>query len=59
MQRQDMTALRAELSSLRMSRVMGRVSAVQGNTLRISGLSSEARLGDRVDIRRRSGAPLT
>ncbi|WP_339672682.1 FliI/YscN family ATPase [uncultured Roseovarius sp.] len=59
MQRQDMAALRAELSSLRMSRVMGRVSAVQGNTLRISGLSSEARLGDRVDIRRRSGAPLT
>ncbi|HAW49021.1 MAG TPA: flagellum-specific ATP synthase FliI [Roseovarius sp.] len=54
-----MAALRAELSSLRMSRVMGRVSAVQGNTLRISGLSSEARLGDRVDIRRRSGAPLT
>jgi flagellum-specific ATP synthase len=59
MQRQDMAALRAEISSLRVSRVMGRVSAVQGNTLRISGLSSEARLGDRVDIRRRSGAPLT
>jgi flagellum-specific ATP synthase len=59
MQIQDMAALRAEISSLRVSRVMGRVSAVQGNTLRISGLSSEARLGDRVDIRRRSGAPLT
>ena len=59
MQRQDMAALRAELSSLRLSRVIGRVSAVQGNTLRISGLSSEARLGDRVDIRRRSGAPLS
>lgn len=59
MHKQDMAALQAEISSLRVARVMGRVSAVQGNTLRISGLSSEARLGDRVEIRRRTGGALT
>lgn len=37
---------------------MGRVSAVQGNALQISGLSSEARLGDRVVVQRRSDGEL-
>jgi flagellum-specific ATP synthase len=56
--RQDMAGLRAEISALRPIRMMGRVSAVQGNALQISGLSSEARLGDRVVVQRRSDGAL-
>ncbi|KJS40683.1 MAG: ATP synthase [Roseovarius sp. BRH_c41] len=56
--RQDMAGLRAEISALRPIRMMGRVSAVQGNALQISGLSSEARLGDRVVVQRRSDGEL-
>ncbi|WP_198134875.1 FliI/YscN family ATPase [Roseovarius sp. 217] len=56
--RQDMAGLRAEISALRPMRMMGRVSAVQGSSLQISGLSAEARLGDRVVIQRRSDGAL-
>lgn len=56
--RQDMTGLQAEISALRPMRMMGRVSAVQGNALRISGLSAVARLGDRIVIQRRAGGML-
>ncbi|MDA3859297.1 MAG: flagellum-specific ATP synthase FliI, partial [Roseovarius sp.] len=35
------------------------MSAVKGNTLRVSGLSSAARLGDRVRIQTHAGAVLT
>ncbi|EAQ24203.1 H+-transporting two-sector ATPase, flagellum-specific [Roseovarius sp. 217] len=53
-----MAGLRAEISALRPMRMMGRVSAVQGSSLQISGLSAEARLGDRVVIQRRSDGAL-
>ncbi|MGX0974701.1 flagellum-specific ATP synthase [Roseovarius sp. MBR-51] len=56
--RQDMAGLRAEISALRPMRMMGRVTTVQGNALRISGLSAVARLGDRVVIQRRSDGTL-
>lgn len=50
MNRQDMAGLRAEISALRPMRMMGRVCAVQRNTLRVSGLSAVARCGDRIMV---------
>ncbi|SFB05477.1 flagellum-specific ATP synthase [Poseidonocella pacifica] len=47
--------LGAELSSLQMSFPVGRVAAVEGGTLLVSGLSRHARVGDQLQIRRRSG----
>lgn len=55
----SLDSLQAEISSLQAVRTVGRVSAVQGNTLRVSGLSGAARLGDRVRIQSRAGAVLT
>jgi len=57
--RNNLDSLHAEISSLRAVRTVGRVSSVQGNTLRVSGLSSAARLGDRVRIQTRAGVILT
>jgi len=57
--RNNLDSLYAEISSLRAVRTVGRVSSVQGNTLRVSGLSSAARLGDRVRIQTRAGVILT
>ncbi|MDT8325894.1 MAG: FliI/YscN family ATPase [Roseovarius sp.] len=59
MNRNSLESLQAEISSLKAVRTVGRVSAVQGNTLRVSGLSASACLGDRVRIRTRAGAVLT
>lgn len=56
--RQDMAGLQAEISALRPTRLIGRVCLVQGNALRISGLSAIARLGDRIVIQRRLGGTL-
>jgi len=55
----DMANLQAEIATLSPVRVVGRVSAVQGATLRISGVSHEAQLGDRLQVLRRSGDALS
>ncbi len=49
----DLTCLHAEIATLKAVRVTGRVRAVQGSTIRISGFGAKARLGDRVRIMRR------
>ncbi len=55
----NLDCLGAEIASLRAERVIGRVRAVHGNTLHISGLGSEARVGDRLKIMRRDGGWLS
>ncbi len=55
----SLASLQAEIAMLEPVRVVGRVSAVEGSVLRISGLSSEACLGDRIRIYRRSGGILS
>lgn len=59
MDKNNLGGLRAEISSLQAVRPVGRVSAVLGSTLRVSGLSGVARLGDRVRIQTHSGETLT
>ncbi len=59
MTRPGLAALQAEISILEAVRVIGRVCAVEGNVLRITGFADMARLGDRVCIHRRDGACLT
>jgi flagellum-specific ATP synthase len=48
--------MQAEISALSAAHVVGRVVAVQGGVLRVSGLSGIARLGDRVRVALRGGA---
>lgn len=57
--RPSLASLQAEIATLDAVRAVGRVSAVEGAVLRISGLSSEACLGDRIRIYRRSGGILS
>lgn len=59
MARNNLGGLRAEISSLQAVRPVGRVSAVLGSTLRVSGLSAVARLGDRARIQTRGGEMLS
>lgn len=59
MPKNHLEGLQAEIASLRAMRQVGRVSALLGGTLRVSGLSGVARLGDRVRIEARSGEMLT
>ncbi|MGX0877481.1 flagellum-specific ATP synthase [Roseovarius sp. MBR-154] len=54
----QLEGLRAELSALSATHPIGRVTAVQGGALHVSGLSRAARLGDRVRIQTRAGAVL-
>src|SRR6056297_4235870 len=51
--------MEAEISALSATHAVGRVVAVQGGILRVSGLSAAARLGDRVRVARQGGGPLT
>lgn len=53
MTKSDLSCLHAEIATLQSVRVLGRVRAIQGGTIRISGFGSKARLGDRVRIMRR------
>lgn len=55
----DLAALQAQLSNLKTVRPIGRVCAVEGNILRVQGLSGEARLGDRVLVHRHDGPGLS
>lgn len=55
----DLEGLGAEIASLHAVHTIGRVSAVSGATLEISGLSQAARLGDGLCVRRRDGSELS
>lgn len=52
-------ALSAQISDLQAVRPIGRVCAVEGNMLRVGGLGSVARIGDRLRVMRRDAAPIT
>lgn len=54
----DLSRLNSEISALRAVRKVGRVSAVDGGLLRISGLGRDARIGDQIRIYRRDGGDL-
>jgi len=59
MTQNQIDGLRAEISALCALHDVGRVASVQGAALRVSGLSSSARLGDRVRIHTREGQTRT
>lgn len=46
------------LSRIRTTRSLGRVTSVKGGMITASGLDGEARIGDRVEVRRRDGTLL-
>lgn len=50
----DLSCLHAEISTIKAEKVVGRVRAVHGGTIKIGGFGSEARLGDRIRILRQS-----
>ncbi|SEL26643.1 FliI/YscN family ATPase [Roseovarius nanhaiticus] len=58
MRTKDLDGLGAEIAGLTAVHAVGRVSAVSGATIEIAGLSAAARLGDRLLVARRDGAPL-
>lgn len=51
-----LAALQAEIAALSPQRAVGRVAAIDGNLLRLTGLSDKARLGDLLRLPRK-GAP--
>lgn len=53
-----LSALGAELSSLHHAYDLGRVSAVEGNMVRVAGLSGAARVGDRAELLKTDGETL-
>lgn len=57
--RSGLDCLQAEIATLQAVRVVGRVRAVQGANVHISGLTGQARLGDRIRIYRRDGGYLS
>ncbi len=59
MSRIDLECLGAEIAGLQAVHAIGRVNAVAGATLKIAGLSSAARLGDRLCVRRSDGSELS
>lgn len=59
MSKTDLSCLQAEIATLQAVRILGRVRAVQGSTLRITGFGQEARLGDRIRVMRREGGWLS
>ena len=58
MQKNPLAGLQAQIANLRTVSVVGRVRAVEGGTVQVSGLGGQARLGDRVCIYRREGGSL-
>lgn len=54
----DMTALRAELASLKPVHHVGRIAAVEGNMLRVRGLDGIARIGDQVQVKLPDGSEI-
>ena len=59
MSQTGIAGMQAEISALSAAHVVGRVVAVRGGLLRVSGLSATARLGDRVRVTRQGGGALT
>ena len=57
--RHGLAPLQAEIATFKPVRAVGRVSAVNGSVVHLSGLSSKARLGDRVEICRRDKCTLS
>ena len=56
--RDGLEALAAELGTLKATRAVGRVTAVEGGLLRVQGLGA-ACIGDRLEVARRAGGPLS
>ena len=54
-----LASLQAEIATLDAVRIVGRVCAVEGSILKVTGLSGKARLGDRVRVHRRTGGHLS
>ena len=52
------TALHDSISELSLWRTIGRVTSISGGLVHASGLSEEVRIGDRIELRRKSGVPL-
>lgn len=50
--------IQAHLSKVTTTRVMGRVTSVNGGVITASGLDQEARIGDRAEIKRHDGTSL-
>jgi flagellum-specific ATP synthase len=59
MSQSGIAGMQAEISVLSAAHAVGRVIAVQGGVLRVSGLSAAARLGDRVRVALRDGGTLS
>lgn len=53
-----MQALLGDVDRVRLSRPVGRVVAVQGGLIELSGLAREASIGDRLELRRLNGSRL-
>ncbi len=53
-----LTVVRNEISKIKVSRPVGRVSGVEAGVIRLSGLDGQACIGDRIEIRRTSKTPL-
>ena len=51
----DLTALESELALLQPVRSVGRVRSIEGNVIRVAGLSQVAKMGDRINIHGRDG----
>ncbi len=56
--RDGLEALAAELGTLKAACAIGRVTAVEGGLLRVQGLG-DACIGDRLEVARRAGGPLS
>lgn len=54
----DAEQLIAQIRSTRMIRPVGRVAAVEGGTIEVSGLSEQAHIGSQIVLRRRVGRPI-
>ncbi|TMV07106.1 FliI/YscN family ATPase [Ruegeria sediminis] len=54
----DPSLLKAELDNLGLARPIGRVLSVGRGVVEIGGLAAGARVGDRLELKRRSGEPL-
>jgi len=54
-----LAALKAEIAALEPDHCVGRVAAVEGELVRLTGLSRQARLGDMLRLRREGAPPLT
>ncbi|MCZ7674951.1 MAG: FliI/YscN family ATPase [Roseovarius sp.] len=58
MTRPALATLQAEIAALRPEHAVGRVAAIDGNLLRLTGLSARARLGDMLRLPRPGAPPL-